>query len=251
MISRDELLAYCDALLDVASFKDYSPNGLQVQGRESIQTIVAGVTASQALLDAAIARQADAVLVHHGYFWRGEDPRIIGMKGARIASLIKNDISLIGYHLPLDAHAEYGNNVGLGRALGFNDARPVPETDIPGLLWYTDLPTPITASELHTNIRNALDREPLYVEGGQAIKRVVWCTGGAQGYIDQAADFHADAYITGEASEQTAHIARERGLHFFSAGHHATERFGARALLDHLAGKFCLDSHFIDVPNPI
>lgn len=251
MITRDKLLEYCSGLLSVNSFRDYCPNGLQVEGRAEIRKIVAGVTASQALIDAAVERGADTLLVHHGYFWRGEDPVVQGMKRRRLATLLANDINLIAYHLPLDAHPEYGNNVGLGRALGFTNPEIVDDFADPGLLWQCELAQPLTPSELATRIGTALERDPLHIEGApESIERVVWCTGGAQQYIEAAVDLRADAYITGEVSEQTTHTARECGIHFFAAGHHATERFGARSLAAHLADKFSLHSEFVDIPNP-
>lgn len=251
MITRDELLTYCNELLSVNLFKDYCPNGLQVEGTEKIQRIVSGVTASQALIEAAIERDADALLVHHGYFWQGEDPVVRGMKRIRLSLLLRHKINLIAYHLPLDAHGEYGNNAGLGRALGFSTARPVENFTTEGLLWHAVLDEPHSGLSLAQRLTDKLGREPLHVPCEKtAIRRVVWCTGGAQQFIEAAADLGADAYITGEVSEQTVHIARERGIHFYAAGHHATERFGAQALSTHLADKFSLDSVFVDIPNP-
>lgn len=250
MVSRDELVNYCNGLLAIDNFKDYCPNGLQVEGKAQITRIVAGVTASRALIEAAIDRGADALLVHHGYFWRGEDSRVVGMKRERLALLLQHGINLMAYHLPLDAHPEVGNNVGLGRALGFADSKTV-QGEHSGLLWFSDLTQPLTTAELSQRIEGELDRTALHIDGGAAaIRRVAWCTGGAQGYLDAAADIDADAFISGEISEQTAHIARERGIHYFAAGHHATERFGARALLAHLLERFDAEGEFVDIANP-
>ncbi len=251
MIAREELLTYCNELLSVTLFKDYCPNGLQVEGVEKIGRIVSGVTASQALIEAAIERDADALLVHHGYFWTGEDPVVRGMKRARLSLLLRHKINLIAYHLPLDAHGDYGNNAGLGRALGFLSAAPVEGFATPGLLWHAVPDEPLDGLSLARRLSEKLGREPLHVASAkEVIRHIVWCTGGAQHFIEEAADLGADAYITGEVSEQTVHIARERAIHFYAAGHHATERFGVRALAIHLADKFALESEFVDLPNP-
>jgi len=251
MVARDELLTYCNELLSVTLFKDYCPNGLQVEGAENIRRIVSGVTASQALIEAAIERRADALLVHHGYFWTGEDPVVRGMKRARLSLLLQHKINLIAYHLPLDAHPDYGNNAGLGRALGFSGAGPVENFATPGLLWHALLDEPLSGLSLARRLSEKLGREPLHVPSAQnPIRHIAWCTGGAQQFIDEAVDLGADAYITGEVSEQTVHVARERAIHFYAAGHHATERFGVQALAAHLVDKFAIESEFVDIPNP-
>ena len=224
---------------------------MQVEGTEEIHRIVTGVTASQALIDAAVERGADALLVHRGYFWRGENPVICGMKRARLGLLLKHNINLLAYHLPLDAHPDYGNNIGLARALGFSNAEPVEDFAEPGLLWRSTLEEPLSAQTLLERLRTKLARVPTYISGGdQFISSVAWCTGGAQQYIDAAADCGADAFITGEVSEQTAHTARERGIHFYAAGHHATERYGAKAMAEHLPLKFSVQAEFVDIDNP-
>ena len=249
----NELVAYTDRLLGVANFNDYCPNGLQVQGRPEVTTLVGGVTACQSLLDAAIAQQADAVLVHHGYFWKGENPCITGMKRRRLATLLRHDLSLLAYHLPLDAHPELGNNVQLARVLDLT------VTGItgghgrsPGLVMLSEPTAPLRGEEFAARLAACLDREPLYIAGGDpAIHRLAWCTGGGQSFIETALDAGADAFLTGEASEQTVHFARENGLHFFAAGHHATERYGVQALGAHLAERFGLRFIFIDIDNPV
>jgi dinuclear metal center YbgI/SA1388 family protein len=225
---------------------------LQVEGKAEVQRIVSGVTASQALLDAAVEAQADLVLVHHGFFWKGESPCITGTRHRRIATLINNGISLLGYHLPLDAHPELGNNAQLGLRLGITVQGTFGAGRGPDLGVWGQLDRPYSSAELAAHIGTVLDRSPLHLPGGpKEICRVGWCTGAAQSYIEAAADQGLDAFISGEVSEQTVHSARERGLHYFAAGHHATERDGARALGQHLAEKFALEHQFIDIPNPV
>ena len=248
-----ELVAYTDRLLAVENFSDYCPNGLQVEGRSEVRTLVGGVTACQALLDAAVERGADAVLVHHGYFWKGENPRIVGMKRRRLATLLRHDISLIAYHLPLDAHPELGNNAQLARVLGLTITGTAGgNSRTPGLVLLGEPAQPTSGTAFATHLAARLGREPLYVPGNDApIRRLAWCTGGAQSYIEIALNAGADAFLTGEASEQTVHIARENGLHFFAAGHHATERYGIQALGAHLTGQFALNFTFVDIDNPV
>jgi dinuclear metal center YbgI/SA1388 family protein len=251
MVELNELERYCNELLEANSFQDYGPNGIQVDaGAEEVGRIVTGVTASQALIDAAAEQEADLLLVHHGYFWKGEPPTLTGIKGRRVGALFRNNISLMAYHLPLDAHRELGNNALLGQSLGFHGAAPVEYGD--GLLWAVDLPQPESVEQIDARIVQSLGREPLYLPGGRSeIRRVGWCSGGAENYIVQAAEHGVDAFISGEVSEQTMHLARELGVHYFSAGHHATERFGVKAMGVHLAERFGLEHEFIDLPNPV
>jgi dinuclear metal center YbgI/SA1388 family protein len=246
MIERDSLIQHCNQLLNIKQFHDYCPNGLQVEGTPEIRRLVTGVTASQALVDAAIACQADALLVHHGYFWKGENPVIQGIKKRRLSALLAADINLIAYHLPLDAHPEYGNNVQLAQRLGIQVAGCL---DSEPLIW-TGTIEQQTAADFHAHINTVLHREAVHINSTRPIKRLAWCTGGAQGYIQHAIDAGVDAYISGEISEQTTHIARESDIHYFAAGHHATERYGAQALGQHLAEKFDLEHEFIDIDNP-
>ncbi|WP_133859828.1 Nif3-like dinuclear metal center hexameric protein [Pseudomonas aestiva] len=248
-LSLDQLVETADRYLESARIQDYCPNGLQVQGREQVRLLVSGVTASQQLLDAAVAAGADAILVHHGYFWKNEDARLTGMKHRRIKTLLSHDISLLAYHLPLDVHPEVGNNVQLGRRLGLQDIRPLPG-DAKGLIWQGELPQPRSAADFARQVALVLQREPLVVDGGRSIRHLAWCTGGAQGYIDQAIAAGMDAYLTGEVSEQTVHSARENGVSFFAAGHHATERYGVQALGDFLAAQLGIEHRFIDCDNP-
>lgn len=250
-IALTTLVDEADRYLGSAKIHDYCPNGLQVEGRSQVLRIVSGVTASQALLDAAAQAGADVVLVHHGYFWKGENPCVTGMKQRRLKTLLENDMSLLAYHLPLDVHPEVGNNVQLAKQLGIIVEGPLDPDDarVVGLLG--SLVEPMTAREFARKVQAVLGREPLLVEGSQVVRRVGWCTGGGQGYIDKAIAAGVDLFISGEASEQTYHSARENDVSFIAAGHHATERYGVQALGDYLARRFALEHIFIDCPNPI
>lgn len=248
-MKREELTRYLDALLESARFRDYCPNGLQVEGRAEVQRIVAGVTASQALVDAAIARGADAMLVHHGWFWRGEDGRVSGIRKTRLQSLLKHDINLIGYHLPLDGHVEFGNNAQLAKHLGWSVEGRFGEQDIG---WYGRTPAPTTLAELTRKIAAELRRAPQVIgEATGLVRRVAWCTGGAQNIFEQALAQGVDVYLSGEISEQNVHLARESGVAYIAAGHHATERYGVQALAAHLTERFGLECEFVDIDNPV
>src|SRR5690554_4714523 len=247
MITRTELLAYLDGLLEPARFQDYCPNGLQVEGKQQITTLVTGVTASRALLDAAVGKNADAVLVHHGYFWRGETQNITGIKYRRLKTLLTQDINLLAYHLPLDAHAEFGNNVQLAKILDIEIDGRISGTGEPAIGLCGCLTTPQSLNEFSAHIARHLQREPTVIAGhDRPISTLGWCTGAAQGYLQQAAELGLDAFISGEVSEQTTHLARELGIHYIAAGHHATERYGVKALGEHLAQQFGIQHHFID-----
>ncbi|VAX76370.1 GTP cyclohydrolase 1 type 2 homolog [Serratia symbiotica] len=233
--------------LNTAAFQDYAPNGLQVEGRPNIQRIVTGVTACQALLDAAVKEQADAIIVHHGYFWKNEAAVICGMKRNRIKTLLSNDINLYGYHLPLDSHPIMGNNAQLAQALGIRMIGKVQP-----LVPHGEFEQPLTGDALQQHIAQCLSRNVLYF-GDNApayIRRVAWSTGGGQHFIESAARFGVDAFISGEVSEQTIHIAQEMGINFFAAGHHATERGGVKTLGEWLAQYHGFRVTFIDIPNP-
>lgn len=251
-VSLDELMNALTRELKPEQFKDYCPNGLQVQGRNRVSRLVTGVTACQALIDAAIEQNADAILVHHGYFWRGEDAVLTGIKRQRIKTLMAHDISLIAYHLPLDAHPELGNNVQLAKILGFEPSAALTRQNNHDMGLLAQLPAPVSGAELAALLSERLHRDPMHIAGSQAdIRTVAWCTGAAQGYIEQAVAAGADAYISGEISEPTVHSAREHGIHYFSAGHHATERYGVQALGRLLAQRFNLQHQFIDIDNPV
>tara|TARA_R110002167_G_scaffold144413_6_gene334710 strand:+ start:34543 stop:35304 length:762 start_codon:yes stop_codon:yes gene_type:complete len=250
--SRDEILKSLKTLLRPEQFKDYCPNGMQVQGKPQVQRLVSGVTACQALIDRAIEAKADMLLVHHGYFWRGEDETITGIKKARVEALLKHNINLLAYHLPLDVHPELGNNAALGRLLGFKTTGDLGKQNNNSIGLTGELETPLSGEELGALLNERLGREALHIPGSaKPIRTVAWCTGAAQNFIELALKSGVDAYITGEVSEQTVHIARETGIHFFAAGHHATERYGVQAVAVHLVEKFGLDHEFIDIDNPV
>lgn len=253
MMQRKELLDYLQNFLKVAEFKDYCPNGLQVEGCSEINHIVAGVTASQSLIDKAIEKNADAILVHHGYFWKGESAEIVGIKQKRIKALLQADINLLAYHLPLDAHVNLGNNAQLARVLGIQNCRSQNINGINDLLWSGELENALTADDFAQQIEEKLGREALWLpsRSNNPIKTVAWCTGGAQSYIEVAAELGVDAYISGEVSEQTTHLAQELDIHYFAAGHHATERYGVQALAAHLSEKFDISYEYIDIDNPV
>lgn len=246
----NELETYLNKLLNIDQFHDYCPNGLQVEGRNEVRRLVSGVTASLDFLQAAILAGADAILVHHGYFWRNEESRIVNIKFRRLESLIKNDISMLAYHLPLDAHPEFGNNAQLAHRLGFVENGRFGEQDIAmqGIL----LSQGMKLKELQLHIEAALLRKPLVIgDDSRLICRIAWCTGGAQDYFEEAIRLGVDAFLTGEISERTVHTARESGVAFISAGHHATERYGVQALGEHLSRKFGINHQFIDIDNPV
>jgi len=248
-MKREDLVRYLDELLESGRFKDYCPNGLQVEGAGDARRIVAGVTACQALIDAAVERGADTLLVHHGWFWRGEDGRVTGFRKARMQTLLKHDISLIAYHLPLDAHPELGNNARLAATLGWQAEGRFGDQDIG---WFGRLAVPKTLGELGQQIAVELRRPPLAIgDPGRRIERVAWCTGGGQGYFEQAAALGIDAFVSGEISEHSVHLARESGVAYLAAGHHATERLGVSALAGHIAERFGLACEFVDIDNPV
>lgn len=252
MVELKELCCYADGFLQIDKFHDYCPNGLQVQGRDKVQRIVSGVTACQALIEHAIDANADAVLVHHGYFWKGEAAALAGMKAQRVRLLLAAGISLIAYHLPLDAHAAVGNNVQLAKLLKLTPCNTLEDGHNPPLAMWTRLPAPINPETLYQCIAEKLNREPLWINGQRGpIVKIGWCSGAAQDYIHYAVAQGLDAFISGEISERTTHIAREERIHYFAAGHHATERYGVQALGEHLSRQFSLEHHFHDVDNPV
>lgn len=249
MVKIQELNHYTQQLMQVERFKDYCPNGLQIEGRSEIRTIVTGVTASMALLQAARQAGADLILVHHGYFWRNEDARIIGIKRQRIAFMLENDLNLMAYHLPLDAHPELGNNVQLGLRLGIEATEFAGDNN---LVASGHLSQVEKLGDFVQHLEHVLKRPALVIgDLNKVIGKVAWCTGGAQSYFDAAIEMGADVFISGEISEQTTHLALESGVAYISAGHHATERYGIQALGNRLAEKFNLKHKFIDINNPV
>ncbi len=252
MISRSDLLNYLNTLLAPEQFQDYCPNGLQVAGTDNITKIVSGVSANLALIEEAVSCKADLLLVHHGFFWKGEDPCIVGMKYNRLKLLLAHNMNLVAYHLPLDAHIDFGNNVELARVLGFVPEGQLSSGEVPALTWYGKLEESLTGFALAEHIEKKLLHKPLYIEGRRDyINKVAWCTGAAQDFIQTAVAHDCDAYITGEVSERTVDIAREAGIHFYAAGHYATERYGIQALGAHLAEQFSLTHRFIEIENPV
>jgi len=242
----DELSHFCDDFLDAASFDDYCPNGLQVEGRAELRKLVTGVTACQALIDSALEEGVDAILVHHGFFWKGESQVLTGVKGRRIKALMRADVSLLAYHLPLDAHPGVGNNAEIGRRMGWLT------TGQEGLLWLGETEASQAAETLMEAIGERLDTSPMLIPGGEhPVRRVAWCSGAAQSMIGQAAAAGADAFVSGEISEQTVHLARELGIHYIAAGHHATERYGVQALGRLLADRFGIEHEYIEIENPV
>jgi dinuclear metal center YbgI/SA1388 family protein len=248
-MQRDELRSYLDRLLATERYRDYCPNGLQVEGCPEIRRVVCGVTANQALLDEAVRREADAVLVHHGWFWRGDDGRITGIRKSRLATLLGRDINLFAYHLPLDGHAELGNNAQLADRLGWCVEGRFADQDL-GFLGRPAVPA--TAAAVARSLELELGRDALLIgPADRLVTRLAWCSGAAQGWFEQAIGAGADCYVSGEISEQTVHLARESGIAFIAAGHHATERYGVMALGQHLHDVLGLDCQFVEVANPV
>lgn len=246
---REQFQQHLDQLLEPARVRDYCPNGLQVEGREEIARVVCGVTASQALIDQAIARKADAIVVHHGYFWRGEDPRVLGLRRARLAKLLAHDINLFAYHLPLDVHPELGNNAQLARLMGWSVEARFGEQD---LGWLGRPAEPATLAQVAGELGSRLGREPLAIgDSDRLVSRIAWCSGAAQSLFEDAIAAGAELFVSGEISEQTVHLARESGVAYLAAGHHASERGGVRALAGWIAAHCGIESEFVDIANPV
>lgn len=247
-MKRQELQAWLDALM-ACRVKDYCPNGLQVEGRGDVRRVLTGVTASLALIEEAVAWQADAIIVHHGLFWRGDDGRVTGHRRARLAGLLGSDINLFAYHLPLDLHPELGNNVQLARLLGWREESRCGEQD---LVFVGSPAQATTAGEVAAHVASVLGREPMLIgEPAREVRRIAWCTGAAQSSFEQAIIAGVDMYVSGEISEPTVHLARESGVAYLAAGHHATERYGVRALGERIASELSLEVRFVDLDNPV
>ncbi|MFQ3192958.1 MAG: dinuclear metal center YbgI/SA1388 family protein [Paraglaciecola sp.] len=250
-VSNSQLLELLNELLKPEKVQDYCPNGLQIEGKREINKLVTGVTASQALIDHAVSINADAILVHHGYFWKGESLCITGMKRKRIHTLLQHNINLYAYHLPLDIHPTLGNNAQLARLLGIVDVTPLEKHNAQSVVMQGTFSGGISPDKLSDLLSHVLTKKPLHESAYKTkIETVAWCTGGGQGYIELAAEKGIDAYITGEVSEQTIHTAREMNIHFYAAGHHATERFGVKALGEFIQQKLEIETVFVDINNP-
>jgi dinuclear metal center YbgI/SA1388 family protein len=251
MASAQQLLQAFDSLLQPERFKDYGPNGLQVEGKGEVRVLVSGVTASRALIDAAVAAGADAIFVHHGLFWRGQDGRVTGWMKQRLARLLAHDINLFAYHLPLDAHPELGNNAQLALRLGLSARSRFGEQDLGFLGGLAAGGEFADVQLLASHVETALGRSARWVAGdGRPLRHIAWCTGGAQGYFEAAIAAGADVFITGEMSEPQAHYARECGVAFLACGHHASERYGAPAVAGHVAQQLGIEHRFVDIDNP-
>jgi dinuclear metal center YbgI/SA1388 family protein len=250
-VLNSQLLKTLNALLKPEMIKDYCPNGLQVEGKKQVSKIVTGVTASQALIEHAVSINADAILVHHGYFWKGESPCITGMKRKRLQTLLQYGINLYAYHLPLDIHPILGNNAQLAKLLGIHDITSLEENNPQSVVMQGRFDGGISPTKLTDLLSTKLLKIPLHEPAiNKHIETVAWCTGGGQGYIQLAAEKGIDAYITGEVSEQTIHTAREMNIHFYAAGHHATERYGVKALGEYIQQQLGIETVFIDIDNP-
>jgi dinuclear metal center YbgI/SA1388 family protein len=250
-VNRGELEQFLASELQIARFRDYCPNGVQVEGRNEIKRIISGVTACQALLEEAVRLKADAILVHHGYFWRGEDMRVIGQKHKRLKILLENDISLFAYHLPLDMHPIVGNNAQLAKKLDLQMSSRFGEDDI---IWMgnSQLESLKTVGDLANHIINKLGRAPMLIgDGNQLLGNIAWCTGAAQSMLGQAIDAGANVYISGEISEPTVHLARESNVAYLACGHHATERYGVQALGELIEKQFGIEHIYVDINNPV
>lgn len=254
MIQRDQLVKFLNNELQSEKIRDYCPNGLQVEGKANISRIVTGVTASQALLDAAVAANADAILVHHGYFWKNETAQVTGIKKKRLQTLLCHDINLLAYHLPLDVHPTLGNNAQLGLLLNAQNITAIGAAEPNGVLMQGELASALNVIQIAQQLEKTLQRQVLLHTAdnlaASGVSKLAWCTGGGQGYIEQAAAAGAQLFISGEVSEQTIHLSRELGIHFIAAGHHATERYGVKALGEFIARQLGLEVQFIDIDNP-
>ncbi|MAM89305.1 MAG: Nif3-like dinuclear metal center hexameric protein [unclassified Hahellaceae] len=252
LVERTAIEKWLNVVLEPEQVKDYCPNGLQVEGRTQIAKVLLGVTASQALVDEAARWGADMILVHHGWFWKNEPLTVTGQKYRRMKALMHHDINLFAYHLPLDIHAEYGNNATLAETLGLQVEARQTLMGVKDLLWYGRVAEPCQADVFARHIEKRLQRKPLLLGDSQKMVRsVAWCTGGAQSAIDDAIELGVDAFISGEASEQTYHAAMENDIVYYAAGHDATERYGVQALGAALAAEFGLETRFFDLGNPV
>jgi dinuclear metal center YbgI/SA1388 family protein len=252
-MQRHEFEKQLDTLLKPEQIKDFCPNGLQIQGSDNVSKIVTGVTATKALIEEAIDVGADTIIVHHGYFWKNESPVIRGMKYERIKLLLTHNINLFAYHLPLDIHPELGNNAQLAQLFGIKVTGPLELGNEKSVAIQGELSHAKTGVQLSELISERLNRQCLHIAppSNKEIKTIAWCSGGGQNYIELAAEQGIDAFISGEVSEQTTHVAKEMNIHFFAAGHHATERYGAKALAEYVKQEMGITAIFIDIDNPV
>lgn len=251
-VQTTALVAYLDDYLEAAAVPDYGPNGLQVEGAPTVRTLVTGVSACRELFERARDRSADAVLVHHGLFWRGTPYPLVGLQFRRVAELVRGGMALLAYHLPLDRHSQVGNNAVAARALGLQELSPFARHEGVALGWCGSLAEPILASELAARCARLYGQQPLLLGPAERqVRRVGIVSGGAQREFHQAIAEGLDAFVTGEASEWVTNLARESGVAYLAAGHYATERIGVRALGEHLAERYGIAVEFVDVPNPV
>ncbi|MFB2537829.1 MULTISPECIES: Nif3-like dinuclear metal center hexameric protein [unclassified Acinetobacter] len=252
MANLQQIVAWCDDYLEAKAFKDYCPNGLQIQGKEEVEILVSSVTASLDAIEQALDLNADALLVHHGYFWKGEPSPLTGLKGKRVKQLMQNDVSLIAYHLPLDAHTAIGNNAVLAKLLGLNIVGALDPSERYPIGNVATLTEPMTGTEFAQHLHRVLGQQPLHIAGHQGlIKKVGFCSGAAQDYLYKAVELGCDAYFSGEVSERTFHESVEYGIDYFAAGHHATERYGVQRLAELLNKQFNLTTHYVELNNPV
>ncbi len=251
-MKRDELATYLNGYLNTEIFQDYAPNGLQISGKDEVRVICTAVSASLSTILTAVQHKADALLVHHGFFWRGEAPTLLGIKRERIAQLLVHDINLFAFHLPLDCHTVIGNNACIGRLLDVRDVTSHRQGKNRDLLWAGTLEKALNPEDFMTLLTGKFERLPVHLKAPKSmIQHIAWCSGAAQDFIDDAALLGVDAYLSGEMSERTYYQAKEHDIHYFACGHHATERLGVRSLGEHLATTYDLTHYFIDADNPV
>ena len=252
MAQLKEIIQWCDQTLNTHEFKDYAPNGLQIEGKSEVQKILCAVTASQEAIDAAIAQNADLLLVHHGYFWKGEPYPITGMRGKRIKSLIQHDISLVGYHLPLDSHPSLGNNAAIAEYLALENLQALDPSERHPIGNIGFLKQAMSATEFRDYLTARLGFKTIHLSAEKSqIQKVGFCTGAAQDFIGKAAEQGCDAFISGEVSERTYYEAKELGVHYYACGHHATERYGVQRLAKAISEQFNIEYSYFELNNPI
>ena len=252
MATLADIIQWCDSTLKSHEFKDYAPNGLQIEGKTEVNKIVCAVTASQTAIDAAIAQGADLLLVHHGYFWKGEAYPITGMRGKRIKSLIQQDISLVGYHLPLDSHPTLGNNAAIADLLELQNIEALDPTERHPIGNIGYLKSAMSPEAFKAFVSERLGFDAIHLPCDKStIQKVGFCTGAAQDFISKAAEQGCDAFISGEVSERTYYEAKELDVHYYACGHHATERYGVQRLAKAISEQFNIEYSYFELNNPI